>query len=128
MAITNPGDKYAPQGIAPSKTVRCVLHRVHVPDPAILEGHHVIPKGMQKELGVILPKFGEVVWVCPTGHANIHQVLARLLRGEHPVGRRGLTGRLAMRAFYWYVDNNYGQGGKNAEDNIRSDRDPRIED
>ncbi len=119
--------RYMPQGIVPDKKHKCVLHKVHVPEPLILEGHHVIPKGMQKETGVLLPKWGEVVWVCPTGHANIHMRVARLLRGEVLRGRRDVTGRLAMRAFYWYKDN-IGKEATIGEEFLRGDSEEGLED
>lgn len=87
---------------------KCYLHSVHVPRPAELHYHHVYPLWMQKKLGLDGP--GETVLVCPTGHNNIHNLIDRLLEGDIPLGRRGVTGRLALHAFEWFKDNNYGQG------------------
>lgn len=48
------------------KTCVCVTH--HVPKPNELNAHHVWPLG---EGG---PEDGEILWLCPTMHVNIHEL------------------------------------------------------
>jgi hypothetical protein len=70
----------------------CVCVKNHVPEPQELTGHHIHPLGMG---GPDVP--GNVVWLCPTSHYNVHEVLREWIRynGEPPWGedRRGFIGR-----------------------------------
>ena len=97
-----------PTGIGDPMTIpasegQCVAHTIHVPEPAELHKHHVIPLWMQKEFNTLVEDdSGNLVLLCPTGHSNVHWVLSRLIRGETPLGRRGKVGQLARVAYrFW---------------------------
>lgn len=46
----------------------CVCVTVHRPQPVELHAHHVWPKS---EGG---PADGELLWLCPTTHVNVHEL------------------------------------------------------
>jgi hypothetical protein len=70
----------------------CICVKNHTPEPQELTGHHIHPLGMG---GPDVP--GNVVWLCPTSHYNVHEVLREWIRykGEPPwdEDRRGFIGR-----------------------------------
>lgn len=77
----------------------CVLHKTHVPRPLELHKHHVYPVGIARENG--WPTVLETVLVCPTGHVNVHNHIARLLKGGAIPGRHGKTVEYAEKAVEW---------------------------
>lgn len=56
---------------------RCVAR--HRPEPLELHRHHVHPLGMGGR-----DEPGNVVWLCPTAHTSVHEVLATMLRAAQP--------------------------------------------
>jgi HNH endonuclease len=54
----------------------CQVHRRHYPTPLMLHDHHIQPAAMG---GPSTPD--NMVIACPTGHMNIHAVLASLVFG-----------------------------------------------
>ena len=72
----------------------CVLHRIHLPRPVRTHLHHTFPLYLQ------LRKWGEVrdkrrVYVCPTGHDDVHAAIEALLV-QAPLPRGVGRGELAM--------------------------------
>jgi hypothetical protein len=72
-----------------ASTSKCEVHARHSPASHVNEHHHVWPQGVGG------PSVKEnMVWVCATGHNNIHKLLALLVkkgslapadvRGYHP--------------------------------------------
>lgn len=55
----------------------CVVHGVHRPTPARTVKHHIWP---QEFGGPTIES--NLVWVCDTGHYNIHTLLDALLSGK----------------------------------------------
>jgi hypothetical protein len=56
----------------------CVLHRIHLPRPVRTHKHHVFPKYLQiRKYGQIRDK--ELVYVCATGHDDVHAAIEALL-------------------------------------------------
>jgi hypothetical protein len=49
----------------------CQVHRTHRPEPRSLDAHHIQPRS---EGGPTTPE--NLVVTCPTGHRNIHALLA----------------------------------------------------
>lgn len=77
----------------------CEIHGDHRPEPITLHTHHIQPLGM---LGPNIPS--NKVRVCPTGHFNIHAVLAALVFG-HDIPRSSRHERhLAEVGFQMWVD------------------------
>jgi hypothetical protein len=60
------------------QTCRCVLH--HNPNPMELHRHHVLPLAWG---GQATPD--NEVWLCPTSHANVHELLRAHERYEGAV-------------------------------------------
>ena len=54
---------------------KCVCVKNHHPEPLELHKHHIWPLA---EGGPDVD--GNVVWVCPTTHANIHEILRGLIK------------------------------------------------
>jgi len=64
--------------------VACALHRRHTPEPLLIEEHHIQPRAMG---GPSTPE--NLIPCCPTGHYNVHRVLAHLVFGTaNPGGTR----------------------------------------
>lgn len=63
-------------GEAMTTKLPCEVHRTHSPHSHINQRHHVWPLG---EGGPNVA--ANIVVVCPTGHANIHDLLARMVAG-----------------------------------------------
>lgn len=61
----------------------CQVHRSHRPTPVVTHSHHIWPKALG---GPTEP--GNLVDICPTGHANAHAALHALMLG-HPVPKVG---------------------------------------
>lgn len=61
----------------------CAVHGYHRPKPLRTVQHHVWPK----EYGGPTQPWN-LVWVCDTGHYNIHTALDLLLAGQAPIGTR----------------------------------------
>lgn len=59
----------------------CACVSSHVPKPMELNKHHIHPLGMG---GEDVP--ANVVWLCPTAHANVHELLRAWVKyeGEPP--------------------------------------------
>lgn len=80
----------------------CVVHGYHYPKPTRTVSHHIVPQ----EFGG--PDVAENrVWVCDTGHYNIHEVIRLTLSGHTPpkvtrseqaLAVRGLDGIAANKA------------------------------
>lgn len=51
----------------PQRICKCV--RFHNPDPQAGEDHHIFPVGWGG------PEKGELVFLCPTSHTNVHELL-----------------------------------------------------
>lgn len=58
------------------QTCRCVAD--HRPRPQELEAHHVVPIGWGG------PKDGEITWLCPASHTNVHELLRAWQRHGGP--------------------------------------------
>lgn len=60
-------------------TASCEVHRVHLPRSHVQEYHHVWPQALG---GPTVP--ANMVWLCATGHNNVHRLMARLIatRGQ----------------------------------------------
>lgn len=71
----------------------CLLHRVHLPKALTPEWHHVIPVAWQLKTPVANPPFpgkdpngrgmlwdARGVWLCPTGHRNVHHWIVAMMR------------------------------------------------
>jgi len=58
---------------------RCDVHGSHRPGLTVTDLHHVWPRG---DGGPDIP--ANRVWVCPTGHRNIHEALEKLRVGKVP--------------------------------------------
>ena len=54
----------------------CIVHGYHRPNPSRTVHHHIHP---QEYGGKTVPE--NLVWVCDTGHYNIHSLLDALLAG-----------------------------------------------
>lgn len=89
----------------PDENHHCELHSVHVPEPLILHRHHVVPLEFQELTGVRVPDDNNLLTVCPTGHYNIHTLIAAIRKGVVRRGRRGATGRYALEAIMFLRDN-----------------------
>lgn len=69
--------------------VACELHAYHSPEVASFDEHHIVPRadgGPDRPTNMLV--------VCPTGHRNLHVLLAQMKRGT---ARRGDWG-----AETWY--------------------------
>lgn len=55
----------------------CVCVADHNPNPMELNRHHILPLG---EGGLDEPD--NVVWLCPTSHANVHELLRAYVKYE----------------------------------------------
>ncbi len=79
---------------------QCLCVSRHVPTPAELHRHHVHPLSMGG------PAEGEAVWLCPTSHTDLHELIRRWIQfnGEPPWDVRRFFNRyvrdLARRGFY----------------------------
>lgn len=62
---------------APYAEHPCVVHKSHYPRPLRSVKHHIWPQ----EFGGPTVEVN-LVWVCDTGHYNIHHYLDKLRRGE----------------------------------------------
>lgn len=84
--------------LAPSPDHQCLVHRTHTPRPLLLHVHHVQPQGMG---GPDIET--NRVTICPTGHFNVHTVMAALVFG-HPVPKSTRNERdLAQAGFDAWV-------------------------
>ena len=61
----------------------CAVHGYHWPPVKAVDEHHVWPLG----LGGPDVKIN-LVWVCPTGHRNIHAAFTLLMKGLKPIGTK----------------------------------------
>lgn len=59
----------------------CQVHKQHIPSPHVNHRHHVWPKG---DGGPDIQD--NIIAVCPTGHYNVHDLLAhfKMLMGNVP--------------------------------------------
>lgn len=82
-----------------SEPIVCRVHGSHRPEVITLHVHHVLPLSMGG------PNLAEnKVVVCPTGHFNVHAVLASLVFGKPlPRATRKET-ELAHRGYQAWVD------------------------
>jgi hypothetical protein len=66
----------------------CEVHKGrHMPRPYATDGHHVWPKGMGG------PDVKEnIVFVCATGHQNIHAILRKLVAANGNIPKEDLKG------------------------------------
>ncbi len=55
----------------------CLCMGTHRPAPLELERHHILPLAMGGD-----DVEANVVWVCPTTHTNIHEILREIFRRE----------------------------------------------
>lgn len=55
----------------------CACVATHTPAPQELNRHHIYPLG---EGGTDAPD--NVVWLCPTSHVNVHELLREIIRYE----------------------------------------------
>ena len=55
----------------------CACRAVHAPAPLELERHHVWPLGMGGP-----DADSNIVWVCPTTHTNIHEILRLIVKRQ----------------------------------------------
>lgn len=84
----------------------CEVHGYHWPPPIETEGHHIYPVYLQNRV------FGKIelpnlIWVCDTGHKNIHALLSWGLgeRRNQPSGRGTRLERAIVKAAYdWYIE------------------------
>lgn len=53
----------------------CTVHRYHRPVPLRSVQHHIYPKEWGGET-----KKANLVWVCDTGHYNIHTILDQMIK------------------------------------------------
>lgn len=67
---------------------KCICAADHHPDPLELERHHIWPLGMGGS-----DAEENVVWVCPTTHTNIHEILREMVRVITPLPFRWFTDR-----------------------------------
>jgi len=87
----------------------CACAADHRPAPLELHAHHVYPVYLGGA------ENGELVWLCPTAHVNVHELLRLMLRDgvltwtaatvlyEQPVSRYAYA--LAVRAHLLYLQN-----------------------
>ena len=92
------------------ETARCLCVADHRPPPLEYEWHHVWPLSMGGDDTPVGQEGGNGVWLCPTTHTNVHELLRLLMRygpltygevsalQERPVSRFAL--RLASDG-YW---------------------------
>lgn len=73
-----------PLGV-PATPTQCQVHRRHSPKPLIIVKHHIQPRGMG---GSDDP--GNWLYVCDTGHRNIHTLMGPLANGM-PMPRGGTS-------------------------------------
>lgn len=60
----------------------CLCRAEHAPQPLELHRHHILPQYLG---GADEP--GNVVWLCPTGHVGVHEILRELMKsGPLPWG------------------------------------------
>ncbi len=60
------------------QTCRCMV--THRPHPLELHRHHVLPLylgGSDTE--------DNIVWICPTGHSGIHELLRHMVKADRPL-------------------------------------------
>lgn len=77
----------------------CRVHGSHRPGVITLHTHHIQPLGMQ---GPDVPE--NKVRICPTGHANVHAIMAALVFG-HPVPKGSRSEyELARQGYARWVD------------------------
>lgn len=58
-------------------TAQCVVHGVHRPTSHVQENHHIWPQGLGG------PNVAEnLVYVCATGHNNIHRLMALMAKAR----------------------------------------------
>lgn len=55
----------------------CVCVVEHNPNPMELNRHHILPLGMGGA-----DRADNVVWLCPTAHANVHELLRAIIKYE----------------------------------------------
>ncbi len=91
----------------------CLCHIFHRPAPLELHAHHVLPVYLGGDPDA------ETVWLCPTAHTNVHELLRLMLRDgplswqvvldryDQPVSRYAYT--LAMRALILYLASQQGE-------------------
>lgn len=75
---------------------RCLCVADHRPSVLEYERHHIYPLGMG---GLDTPE--NVVWVCPTAHANTHEMLRLMLAAGRSIGDAELS-RLEPRPINRY--------------------------
>lgn len=81
-----------PLTVEPSGPRKCVCVKNHVPEPRELHRHHVWPEGKGG------PDIrGNLRWLCPTTHSNVH----KLWREYEKAG--GVPGRIILRMYNRYV-------------------------
>lgn len=69
----------------------CEVHRVHVPKPLRIVKHHIRPLAMG---GADIAE--NWVWVCDTGHYNIHRLMGYLLSGKPKLPALGARAERAL--------------------------------
>jgi hypothetical protein len=69
--------------VSPTGPVQCRCVKQHHPAATSLDAHHVWPEGHG---GPTVPE--NLVWLCPTCHRNVHEILDTWARAgaPHPIG------------------------------------------
>lgn len=76
----------------------CELHASHRPAPITMHTHHVQPLGMG---GPDVP--ANRVEICPTGHANVHAVMAAIVFDKPVPASTRTEAHLARRGYEMWV-------------------------
>jgi hypothetical protein len=97
----------------------CELHVAHDPAPMTSEWHHVLPvawqlywkpRGPEPHPGEDPNGRGHLwdsrgVWLCPTGHKNVHWVLVRAMHANAVVpSGQGDTGQMAALGIHRFAE------------------------
>lgn len=76
----------------------CYCVATHNPRPLELERHHIQPLAMQGPDIV-----ANVVWICPTTHTNVHEILRTFVKAEkilpRVVGQPPYSYKVAVEGF-----------------------------
>ena len=58
----------------------CSIHKFHAPRPLTVEAHHIVPQAWQHSDGTVRLWAPKVVYLCPTGHRNVHDCIVRMMK------------------------------------------------
>jgi hypothetical protein len=56
--------------VLPTGTVACRCSNRHVPKPTVIDAHHIWPRSAGGPTVA-----ANLVWLCPTAHRNVHELL-----------------------------------------------------